>query len=57
MKDIDLCPGGNCPLRMTCERYFWWLQADDDDGCHWEVEPAYEGDKCRLYIQKEYYGG
>ena len=57
MKDMDLCPGGNCLLRMTCERHFWWLQLDDDkEDMHWEMEPLYDGVSCRLYEQMKYYG-
>lgn len=56
-KDLDICPGGDCPLRTTCERYFWWLQLDDEDGTYMEIEPAYVGNNCLLYKRREYYGG
>lgn len=59
MKDLDLCPGGNCPLRMSCERHHWWMQIDDDiDGYHYEIEPMYNGNECELFVRNEYfYGG
>ena len=57
MKDLDLCPGTDCPLRMTCERYTQWLSLEpDEESYHWEITTPYWDGHCELYIPMKYYG-
>ena len=53
--NILLCPGGSCPLRYTCKRYFRWMECEEDDA-DLEMDPAHDDGKCGSYIQIEYYG-
>ena len=50
-----LCPGDNCPLKMSCYRYFAWFHNEDDEAP--EMEPDYHEGKCYGFEPKRYYGG
>lgn len=50
-----ICPGGACPLRLTCQLFQNWLNNEDRESE--ELYPCYHKGKCLLYKQKEYYGG
>ncbi len=54
----ELCPGEYCPLKMTCQRHMWWIQAVEyeEDPKYWEMLPAYKNGKCHMYEPKGYYG-
>lgn len=53
--DFLICPGGACPLRLTCQLFQNWL--NNEDRTSEELYPCYHKGKCLLYKQKEYYGG
>jgi hypothetical protein len=55
MKDIDLCPGTNCPLASTCLRAIWYDEHDKNLPYRWEIDPPEK--PCKLFIAREYYGG
>ncbi len=52
--NIPICPGGACPLRMTCRRFQDWLNNEEDDP-DIEMEPDYHNGGCLLYVQKQFY--
>lgn len=50
-----LCRGDACPLKMSCNRYFEWQNADDTEES--EMEPDYHDGDCYAFEAKPQYGG
>lgn len=50
-----LCRGDNCPLRMSCQRYFEYQNTDDCEES--EMEPDYHDGECYGFEAKRVYGG
>ncbi len=51
-----LCRGDNCPLKMSCYRYFEWQNNDDCEES--EMEPDYHDGECLFFERRDYfYGG
>ena len=49
-----LCRGDNCPLKMSCQLHFDWLNSEDDEES--EMEPDYHDGYCIFLVPKPQYG-
>ena len=53
----EICSGGRCVLRLTCERFRTYREKKNKGkSVSFELLPQEEDGQCKNYIQIEFYG-